>query len=768
MRIYLRYLFLSFLFSISFSPLFAQTITSVVPESAYQGQQDLQVQISGTNLNFTQGSSVLIWLKQGSDSIAGNSLNLISQNIASSFFSFSLSAAIGFYDLYCLNGITSQTAVLQNGFEILPSPPTPGSPVLISPSDNSTVDNTIVSFDWNDPLNAYRYELIVDDEASFTSPIIHQLHLQGSNYSNLNLSMNNGIYFWKVRAKNISEIWSNWSTVNSFTINAIPQIISVSPDNGYVGQTNLSVNISGVNTHFAQASSTIDFWFQQQTSAIISTQIYATSSVNANMNLNIPETASTGYYDLFYTDYLEDTLVMFNSFYVHESNEFSGTIFIDANNNQIYDIGEVPFSQGIISGSSGNQYSFSQSNGYFHGYATSGNFTFILSNIPQHYALTPSQHSAMFSGSGETDLNNDFALHPIPGINDLRIALTNNTPARPGLIDRLTLTITNHGTVSENGTITLTSPPALSVISSSNSAYTISSNTVTWNYTGLQPFDVQQITIDLDVPISVQAGSILSFTAQVTSGNTPSENPDYLEQTVVNSYDPNIKEVLPAAGLTPQQAADGEYLQYTIHFQNTGTAEAINIRILDTLNPFLDITTFQVLAASHPWQARLLENRLAEFRFDNINLPDSNANEILSHGFIKYRIKPTSAFAIGDQIENTAHIYFDFNSPIVTNTTVTSIITAIEETNQSQLDLLVTPNPFNSQTNISYTIRQSDFVSIKLYNSNGQLIKLISSEYQQSGNHKIVLNMAELSGGIYFIVLTYGEVNKLEKLVLVK
>jgi uncharacterized repeat protein (TIGR01451 family) len=764
MRNYILYLFL---FLNPISSLVAQTITSVDPGNGYQGQSGLQVNISGTNLNFTQTSTVLMWLKQGADSIPAYYADPSSQNSAYSFFNFSLSAATGFYDLYCLNIPVSQTSVLQNGFEILAAQIPPAAPVLISPSSGQTLNNSIISFDWNDVQYALTYELIVDDNVSFTSPQIHLLSLQSSSYNDVNFSFINDTYYWKVRAKNISEIWGNWSAVNSFTLNAVPQIIAVDPDNGYAGQSNLSVNISGANTHFEPTTSTIDFWFQQQSSAIIPIQTNTNNPLNANVNLNIPGTAPNGYYDLFFKDF-SDTITMYNAFYVHESNQFSGTTFIDANNNQVFDMGEVPYEQGIISVSSNNRYSFSQSNGNFIGYTPSGNFTFTFANIPQHYTATPSQHSAVFTGNGETDANNDFALHPIPGIHDLTIALTNNTPARPGLTDRLTLTITNNGTVTESGTISLTIPPSLSVITSSNSAYTISSNTITWNYTGLQPFDVQQITVDLNIPISVQAGSILNFTAQVTSGSTPSENPSYLEQTVVNSYDPNIKEVSPAAGHTPQQVADGEYLQYTIHFQNTGTAEAINIRILDTLNPFLNLTTFQVLAASHPWQARLLENRLAEFRFDNINLPDSNANEILSHGFVKYRIKPTSAFAIGDQIENTAYIYFDFNSPIVTNTTVTSIITAIEETNQSQLNLFVTPNPFNSQTNISYRIPQSDFVTIKLYNSSGQLIKLIFSEHQQSGNHKIVLNMAELSGGIYFIALNYGEVNKLAKLVLVK
>ncbi|MBI3235278.1 MAG: hypothetical protein HYZ42_14795, partial [Bacteroidetes bacterium] len=49
---------------------------------------------------------------------------------------------------------------------------------------------------------------------------------------------------------------------------------------------------------------------------------------------------------------------------------------------------------------------------------------------------------------------------------------------------------------------------------------------------------------------------------------------------VVNSYDPNFKEVSPPDTF----GTNDSWLLYTIHFQNTGNAEAINIKIIDTLD----------------------------------------------------------------------------------------------------------------------------------------------------------------------------------------
>jgi hypothetical protein len=63
-----------------------------------------------------------------------------------------------------------------------------------------------------------------------------------------------------------------------------------------------------------------------------------------------------------------------------------------------------------------------------------------------------------------------------------------------------------------------------------------------------------------------------------------------------------------------------------------------------------------------------------EFKFENILLVDSNTNEPLSHGFVRYRIQPKTNLSAGDSITNFAAIYFDFNEPVITNTAKTIIV----------------------------------------------------------------------------------------------
>ncbi|MGH1434284.1 MAG: DUF7619 domain-containing protein [Lewinella sp.] len=136
----------------------------------------------------------------------------------------------------------------------------------------------------------------------------------------------------------------------------------------------------------------------------------------------------------------------------------------------------------------------------------------------------------------------------------------------------------------------------------------------------------------------------------------------------VNSYDPNIKTALPA-GVGPEHLIDKDWtLNYMIQFQNTGNDVAYEVVIADTLSEALDLSSIDVKGASHPFTWELTPEGALAFTFADILLPDSTTNEPGSHGFVAFSIAPKTSILPGETIENTAHIYFDFNDPIVTNT----------------------------------------------------------------------------------------------------
>lgn len=59
------------------------------------------------------------------------------------------------------------------------------------------------------------------------------------------------------------------------------------------------------------------------------------------------------------------------------------------------------------------------------------------------------------------------------------------------------------------------------------------------------------------------------------------------------------------------------------------------------------------------------------------------------------------------------------------------------------------PNPFKSTTEITYYLPQDALINLTLFNSIGQVIKLLDQGFQNAGFHKIVFDAGNLSGGIY-------------------
>ena len=63
------------------------------------------------------------------------------------------------------------------------------------------------------------------------------------------------------------------------------------------------------------------------------------------------------------------------------------------------------------------------------------------------------------------------------------------------------------------------------------------------------------------------------------------------------------------------------------------------------------------------------------------------------------------------------------------------------------------PNPFNPSTTISFSVSQSSFVEIYLYDVMGRKTKTLINRYLTAGDHKVLLNADELPSGIYYYTL---------------
>jgi hypothetical protein len=125
-------------------------------------------------------------------------------------------------------------------------------------------------------------------------------------------------------------------------------------------------------------------------------------------------------------------------------------------------------------------------------------------------------------------------------------------------------------------------------------------------------------------------------------------------------------------------------------------------------------------------------------------LPDSGANEAASHGFVSYTIKPKAGLAEGAQIQNTAHIYFDFNTAIVTNTTENTIDFALSINDiANATTITVAPNPMSSYTKISVK-DASGILSLQVMDAMGRTVA-----YQTTDNNTFTVNRDNMSAGVY-------------------
>lgn len=118
------------------------------------------------------------------------------------------------------------------------------------------------------------------------------------------------------------------------------------------------------------------------------------------------------------------------------------------------------------------------------------------------------------------------------------------------------------------------------------------------------------------------------------------------------------------------------------------------------------------------------------------------------------------------------------NEFILTNLSISSLkiiaayseLTSVEEDNK-QLDFILYqnyPNPFNPTTIIEYSVPNSVFVSMKIYDILGREIKTLVNEDKSAGRYEVSFDGSELSSGIYIYGLKAGDFYKTRKLLLLK
>lgn len=224
---------------------------------------------------------------------------------------------------------------------------------------------------------------------------------------------------------------------------------------------------------------------------------------------------------------------------------------------------------------------------------------------------------------------------------------------------------------------------------------------------------------------------------------------------LVYSYDPNEKLSTPS-GLVSKSPKN---ILYTIHFQNTGTDYAKEVRIEDELDPNLLPSSLKQLEASHSNLKISIQNNKVIWEFKDINLLPQATDEYASRGFVTFEVSLQRDLAIGETLKNKASIYFDKNLPIVTNEAIVakdstvSVITHFKNNN-----LAIYPNPTDDKLVIEN--KNSHPVDLIIYSILGNVI----SQYEIRANAVLEISLLNLSAGMYIVTNgTDGEVYKIIK-----
>ncbi len=370
--------------------------------------------------------------------------------------------------------------------------------------------------------------------------------------------------------------------------------------------------------------------------------------------------------------------------------------------------------------------------------------------VSRNYIDTLSQSDSVF-------LNNDFALHCKSGF-DLAVWSIVAGSFRPGRTS--TVDICGAGDITSlyglncagsiGATLTVTLGAGIQYVGPEHGALipSVSGNIITYNIIDVSQIHPRDFNFSVITDSTANIGDEICFTANIypiIGDYNNSNNSLSLCFPVVNSQDPNDKTVYPS-GITDTSQ---HWLTYTLRFQNVGNAPAIDIYVLDTLNQNLDVSTFQLMSTSHEGYFQILNGGIARFNFPNINLADSFSNEPMSHGYVQYRIKLKDNLPIGTSINNTGYIYFDFNSPVVTNTTLNTIgfVSGIEKLEANHF-INAFPVPFSNRLIIECDagLMYSDF----------SITNVLSKELFRGKIHdastEILTN--QWPAGIYFIQIT--------------
>jgi len=459
------------------------------------------------------------------------------------------------------------------------------------------------------------------------------------------------------------------------------------------------------------------------------------------------------------------------SCYVH----ITGKVFNDLNGNCIQDAGEGVLPNVLVNASPGYHYATTNSSGNYHITAEPGEYDLQIYS-PQNWSLvcpdSPQSIPVNAVNAGSTYGSNNFYLQPDSVFNDISVYVASG-PVRPGFPVHWYATVRNLGTTSLSPLLELQHDPLANYTGANPqvTSYSDVSKTATWQTNPIAPLSNRTYYLYSTLSTSAVLGDSVRATAQVFLSDAAvdvnaNNNSYYYARLITGSYDPNDKAVMPR-GLGDEGFIlyDDTTFHYTVRFQNTGTDTAFTVVIRDTLDEALDVPSCRLDQTSHALEYEISGEGEITFTFNNILLPDSFVNEPASNGLVSYFINRKPDLPLGTEIRNTAAIYFDFNLPIYTNTTLNTLFDPTVTINEIQdFNFTLNPNPALFGSFVSLQTNNVSDLSYSVSDITGRIIEFKNMGKLSAGEHQ--WKVEGFQPGVYVVTIYNGNQKQSKRLII--
>lgn len=345
----------------------------------------------------------------------------------------------------------------------------------------------------------------------------------------------------------------------------------------------------------------------------------------------------------------------------------SGKTFLDYDLNGSYGTGDLPCAYCPVYTSNGFT-ALTDGEGDYAIRLDTGSY--VVEAGLEHFTTVPAQHVVPLNDYGSQAPDKDFALQPHGTVRDLKADIISGGTGRPGRDITVAFSAFNNGTHPQGTEVVVTFDPLLSYLNSTITPDSVGVGYIRWDSPQILPYTdfTPQIrmTVLPSAALTMDPLPIWLALNPQPHDTTPVDDFDTVNIDLTGPFDPNAISIAPSCFASLAELA--EPIQFTVQFQNVGNDTAFDVRIIDTLDVRLDLSTLRLVGASHAVTSFAVDpHRVLTVRFDNIQLPDSNVNGPGSNGLVEFTCTANSGMGLGDVVQSQAHIFFDYNAPVATN-----------------------------------------------------------------------------------------------------